>query len=79
MQCAVARGGRRVERTYEDGGGLDLLGVVEVASHVVVDGLGDGLTVLDGLHLLRHQVCKSPEMKTSENVVRGATEWTVGW
>mmetsp|Transcript_16818 Transcript_16818/g.40227 ORF Transcript_16818/g.40227 Transcript_16818/m.40227 type:complete len:217 (-) Transcript_16818:220-870(-) len=40
----------------DDGSGLDLLGRVERSVDVVVDGLHDGLAVLEGLHVLEHEV-----------------------
>ena len=40
----------------DDGGGLNGLGSVKSTVDVVVDGLGDGLAVLQGLDLLVHEV-----------------------
>ena len=40
----------------DDGGGLDGLGGVEGTIDVVVDGLGDGLAILECLDLLVHEV-----------------------
>eukprot|EP00959_Pyramimonas_sp_CCMP1952_P115496 2414270-Pyramimonas_sp.AAC.1 len=66
----LANGRNRVERknrvtsqtassksAHVDGRGLDLLSGVKEARDVVVDGLHDGLAVLDGLGLLVHQLC----------------------
>lgn len=39
-----------------DGGGLDLLGLVQGPVHVVVDGLLDALAVLEVVELLEHEV-----------------------
>ena len=42
----------------KDGGGLDLLGGVEHAGDVVVDGLVDRLALHESLGLLVHEVCR---------------------
>ena len=59
-------------KTFEDddGGGLDGFGGVEGSVNVVVDGLADGFSVLEGLNLLVHEV---------EVVLKGVKSGSLGY